>query len=89
MLVRYFAAARAAAGVEEEHHDLPDDTTLDGLVAAILAVDRRVERSIGAFSLAVVIDRSSFLRNEVALRDHRAKLSTGDVVDVLPPFAGG
>ena len=89
MLVRYFAAACAAAGVEEEHHDLPEGTTLDGLIAAILAVDRRVERSIGTFSLAMVIDRSSFLRNEVALRDHSAKLSTGDVVDVLPPFAGG
>jgi molybdopterin converting factor small subunit len=37
----------------------------------------------------MIIDRSSFLRNGVALRDHGAKLSTGDVVDVLPPFAGG
>jgi len=85
MLVRYFAAACAAPGVEEEHHDLPEGTALDGLIAAILAVDRRIERSTGNFSLAMIIDRSSFLRNG----DHGAKLSTGDVVDVLPPFAGG
>ena len=89
MLVGYTAAACAAAGVEEEHHDLPEGTTLGGLIAAILAVDRRIEGSTGNFSLAMVVDRSSFLRNEVALRDHGAKLSTGDVVDVLPPFAGG
>jgi molybdopterin converting factor small subunit len=89
MLVRYFAAACAAAGVEEEHHDLPEGTALDGLIAALLAVDRRIERSSGNFSLAMIIGRSSFLRNGVALREHGAKLGTGDVVDVLPPFAGG
>jgi len=49
MLVRYFSAACAAAGVEEEHHDLPEGTALDGLIAALLAVDRRIERSSGNF----------------------------------------
>jgi hypothetical protein len=44
-----FAAACAAAGVEEEHHDLPEGTALDGLIAALLAVDRRIERSSGNF----------------------------------------
>lgn len=89
MLVRYFAGACAAAGVEEEHLDLPDGTTLEGLIAAMLAVERSGERSAGTHSLAAVIPRCSFLLNEVALRDRSAAISPGDVVDVLPPFAGG
>ncbi len=55
MLVRYFAAACAAAGVQEEHLDLPEGTTLEGLVAAMLAVERSVERSAGTHSLARII----------------------------------
>lgn len=42
MLVRYFAAACAAAGVQEEHLDVPDGTTLDGLIAVMLTVDRGI-----------------------------------------------
>lgn len=89
MLVRYFAAAAAATGVNEEHFDLPEGTTLEGLVAAMLAVERSVERSAGTHSLAGVIPRCSFLRNQTALRDRSAALKPGDVIDVLPPFAGG
>lgn len=88
MLVRYFAAARAAAGVEEEHYDLPEGTGLDGLIAAVLAVERP-EPPAGTPPLARIISRSSFLRNEVAVRDRSAPLGADDVVDVLPPFAGG
>jgi len=88
LLVRYFAAARAAAGVEEEHHDLPDGTSLDGLIAAVLAVERP-EPPAGTPPLARIISRSSFLRNEIAVRDHSAALGADGVVDVLPQFAGG
>lgn len=88
MLVRYFAAARAAAGVEEERHDLPDGTSLDGLIAAVLAVERP-DPPAGTPPLGRIIQRSSFLRNEIAVRDHSAALGADDVVDVLPPFAGG
>lgn len=87
MLVRYFAAACAAAGVEEEYLDVPDGTTLDGLIAVMLTADRGTAGA--GLSLAEVITRSTFLRNEVTLRDRGAALSAGDVVDVLPPFAGG
>ena len=38
--VRYFAAARAAAGVEEERFDLPTGATVASLAAGVLAVDR-------------------------------------------------
>jgi molybdopterin converting factor small subunit len=36
-----------------------------------------------------VIARSSFLRNEVACKDRQAPLKATDVIDILPPFAGG
>ncbi|GAA4041668.1 MULTISPECIES: MoaD/ThiS family protein [Arthrobacter] len=88
MLVRYFAAARAAAGLEEEHHDLPEGTSLEGLLTVLLAVERP-EPPAGTPPLARIISRSSFLRNEVAVRDRSAPLGADDVVDVLPPFAGG
>jgi sulfur-carrier protein len=86
--VRYFAAARAAAGMEEEHFDLADGSTVASLVAAILAVERP-EPPAGTPPLARILSRSSFLLNEVAVRNHSAALKPGDVVDVLPPFAGG
>jgi len=86
--VRYFAAARAAAGMDEEKFDLADGATLAGLLEAILAVDRP-EPPAGTPPLARILSRSSFLLNEVAVRNPAAPLSVDDVVDVLPPFAGG
>jgi molybdopterin synthase sulfur carrier subunit len=88
MNVRYFAAARAAAGLEEEKFDLPEGTTVAGLLDAVLAVERP-EPPAGTPPLPRVLSRSSFLLNEVAVRDHSVVLKADDVVDVLPPFAGG
>ena len=88
MNVRYFAAARAAAGVDEERFDLSDGDTLASLLEAILAVERP-EPAAGTPPLARILSRSSFLLNEVAVRNHAAALTQADVVDVLPPFAGG
>ncbi|MCU1512272.1 MAG: MoaD/ThiS family protein [Arthrobacter sp.] len=88
MNVRYFAAARAAAGVEEERFDLSDGDTLAALFEAILAVERP-DPPAGTPPLARILSRSSFLLNEVAVRNHSASLKPDDVVDVLPPFAGG
>lgn len=88
MNVRYFAAARAAAGLDEEKFDLADGATLAGLLEAILAVERP-EPPAGTPPLARILARSSFLLNEVAVRNGAAALSADDVVDVLPPFAGG
>jgi molybdopterin synthase sulfur carrier subunit len=39
--------------------------------------------------LANILARSSYLRNEVALRDIHEPLGRADVIDILPPFAGG
>jgi molybdopterin synthase sulfur carrier subunit len=83
VLVRFFGAARAAAGVDEER--LPGGRTLDSLLHDL----RDRPSAAGAPSFTRVIDRSSFLLNEVALRDRSTVLSDGDVLDILPPFAGG
>ncbi len=88
MNVRYFAAARAAAGLEEEKFDLPEGTTVAGLLDAVLAVERP-EPPAGTPPLPRVLSRSSFLLNEVAVRDRSTVVGPDDVVDVLPPFAGG
>ena len=88
MNVRYFAAARAAAGVDEESFDLPSEATVADLLQAIIAVDRALPPA-GTPPLQRILSRSSFLLNEVAVRDHTTVLNAGDVVDVLPPFAGG
>ena len=81
MLVRYFAGARAAAGVPEE--PLPSDSpvTLDELVVAL--TDRHGQR------LATVLKAASFLVDGLAWHDRREPLPAGATVDVLPPFAGG
>ncbi|XAS68841.1 MoaD/ThiS family protein [Micrococcaceae bacterium Sec5.7] len=88
MNVRYFAAARSAAGVEEERFDLPAGASVESLLAAVLGVERP-EPPTGTPPLARILARSSFLLNEVAVRDRSQVLRPGDVVDVLPPFAGG
>ena len=78
ILVRYFAAARAAAGCPEEKIAA---ATLDDLVATIGA--RHGQR------LTTVVGACSFLIDGVANHDRRAALPAGATVDVLPPFAGG
>jgi molybdopterin synthase sulfur carrier subunit len=79
--LRYWAAARAAAGVAAE-------TTSAPTLAAALeeARGRHDER------FATVLARCSFVvdGDPVGGRDHRAvRLAEGGLVDVLPPFAGG
>ena len=88
MYVRYFAAARAAAGMDEEHFELPAGSTVESLLAAVLDVERP-EPPAGTPPLDRILARSSLLLNEVAVRDRATVLAAGDVVDVLPPFAGG
>jgi molybdopterin converting factor small subunit len=78
--VRYFAAARAAAGVETETVGVPAGSTVDDLV------DQLSSRSS---KLAAVLERCSFLCDGIAVRDRAKRLETNQTVDVLPPFAGG
>ena len=79
--VRYFAAARAAAGVETEDVDVPPGATVDILLKTV--------RASHGDELGRVLDRCSFLLDEVAVRDRDLPLHDGALVDVLPPFAGG
>ncbi|MDG4822117.1 MoaD/ThiS family protein [Asanoa sp. WMMD1127] len=77
--VRFFAGARAAAGVAET--SVAAGLTQDGFVAVL--ADRHGER------LASVLKAASFLVDGVAWRDGQRPLPAGAEVDVLPPFAGG
>ena len=80
--VRYWAAARSAAGLAEEPFDA---ATLGDLVAQITAKNDNPD-------LAGVLRRSSFLVDgrPAGTRDPRTvELPDGFTVEVLPPFAGG
>ena len=76
--VRYFAGARAAAGVDTETRTA---ATLEELVGQL--VDTHGER------LERVLTACSFLVDGTSARDRALTLAPGAVVDVLPPFAGG
>ncbi len=78
--VRYFAAARAAAGVEAETLVVRPGTTVAELVERLAVRGSR---------LATVLNRCSYLCEGIAVRDETAALRPGDTIDVLPPFAGG
>ncbi|MEV3902672.1 MoaD/ThiS family protein [Mycobacterium sp. NPDC050551] len=78
--VRYFAAARAAAGVEEEPLELAAGTTVAALTDVL---------SGRGEDLARVLARCSYLVDGIAVRDQTIALRNAQTVDVLPPFAGG
>jgi molybdopterin synthase sulfur carrier subunit len=78
--VRFFAAARAAAGNEEETIRIQPGTTISKLV------DKLGDRDA---NLAKVLMRCSFLCDGVAVRDADMALNNAQTIDVLPPFAGG
>lgn len=78
--VRYFAAARAAAGVEYEAVEMADTATVADLVDVLRARGPELTR---------VLARCSYLRDGIAVRDIRTPLCPAQTIDVLPPFAGG
>lgn len=78
--VRYFAAARAAAGAESETLTVRPDATVAELIDNLAGRDAR---------LAKVLSRCCYLCAGVAVRDNSATLRADDTIDVLPPFAGG
>ncbi len=76
--VRYFAGARAVAGVDSE---LRSAGSLGELIGQLVSAHGdRLER---------VLTACSFLVDGTSTRDRATALSPGSVVDVLPPFAGG
>jgi molybdopterin converting factor small subunit len=104
--IRYFAAARAAAGVTEEQlsvptqgdaHDGPggrlrsEPLTTGHSVPAASTVGEVLDAAADRHgpSLARVLVRCSFLLNEVAVHGRQTPVLDGQVLDILPPFAGG
>ena len=80
--MRYWAAAKEAAGVAEQR--LTADTLATALAQAV--------ETEGAERLRAVLARSSFLidGDPVGLRAADSiVLRDGNVIEVLPPFAGG
>ena len=78
ILIRYWAGAKAAAGVESEEIEAPT-------VAA--ALSQAIGTSRG--ELARVIERSSLLLDGVVVHERTMTLTDGQTLEVLPPFAGG
>ncbi|MFJ2025871.1 MoaD/ThiS family protein [Streptomyces sp. NPDC087897] len=79
--IRYWAAAKAAAGTAEEPY-----------AAATLAEALAAVRERHPGELSQVLLRCSFLvdGNPVGSRGHETvRLAEGGTVEVLPPFAGG
>jgi molybdopterin synthase sulfur carrier subunit len=79
--IRYWAAAKAAAGTAEEPY------TAENLAEALAAV-----RLSHPGELSLVLRRCSFLVDgaPVGTRGHETvRLAEGGTVEVLPPFAGG
>jgi molybdopterin converting factor small subunit len=78
--VRYFAAARAAAGSDSEQLSVHPGATVSELVDGLAGRNPQLAR---------VLARCSYLCDGVAVRDKAQPLQAGTTIDVLPPFAGG
>ncbi|PYY61444.1 MoaD/ThiS family protein [Curtobacterium sp. MCSS17_011] len=76
--IRFFAAARAAVGVDSLTTTGP---TIDGALREIDAADPS--------RWSALQERCSYLVDGVTTRDRATSLSGVEVVDVMPPFAGG
>jgi len=76
--LRYFAAAAEAAGTTQEVMGGDD-------VAAVLAATCATHGP----RMSHVVGHSSLLLDGRYVSDHDTPLAATDVLDVLPPFAGG
>lgn len=79
LTVRYWAGARAAAGVPADELPVPTPATV-GALAEVL-VSRQA-------ALGPVLAVASILVNGLTSAPEAA-VAAGDLVEVLPPFAGG
>jgi molybdopterin converting factor small subunit len=84
--VRYWAAARAAAGVERDELPAPEGTTLADVLAGVrrLHADRPRLAEVVAVCSVLVGERPVGTSDPASVQ-----LRSGDVVELLPPFAGG
>lgn len=75
--VRYWAGAKAAAGIPEE---VVSGATVAELIDQVTATRPAV---------AAVLTRCSYLLEGTAVHDLQTPISEGMTLEVLPPFAGG
>ena len=77
--VTYFAAIRDAAGTAEERVELPEGSTVDGLLREL----HRAHPALGALAGDTLVSVNRGLgAGAMVLRD-------GDAVALFPPLAGG
>ena len=76
-IVNFYAAARAACGVSEAQID---GATLGEVIASASKEHPQ---------LIAILPACSYLLNGAAESNNDAKVSAGDVIDILPRFAGG
>lgn len=78
--VRYFAAAREAAGVDSSALTLKTGATVDDAIEELCGQSDK---------MILVLQKCSFLCDGVAVRDRTTVLRPHQTLDVLPPFSGG
>jgi sulfur-carrier protein len=84
--LRYWAAAKEAAGVGEQ------TVTADTLAAALTVAPAGLSGARPPGRLESVLARSAFLIDGTPVGQRAAEsvqLAEGNVIEVLPPFAGG
>jgi molybdopterin converting factor small subunit len=86
VLVRYWAAARAAAGVDSDRVDVGAGTTLAAVLAEVRSrhADRPKLPDVVAVCSVLVGDRPVGATDPA-----HVTVAPGDTVELLPPFAGG
>ena len=84
--VRYWAAARAAAGVESDVVAVPDGATLADVLVAV----RRLHEDRPGLDKVLAVCSVLVGERPVGTADPaEVHLGAGDTVELLPPFAGG
>ena len=81
--IRYWAAAKEAAGVAEESVEAATLRDALNTAVAIRKPDKRLEAVIGRSSFLVTADPVGRSARESIVLDE------GAMIEVLPPFAGG
>jgi len=77
--VRYFAAHKDLAGVPEETIDLPEGTTVQGLVEVLMGLHPRLEE----------LRRDTMVSVNRGVGSRGIVLEEGDDVALFPPIQGG
>ena len=78
--VRFFAAARAAAGSDSQTLTLRPGSTVADAIRELSDQSEKIE---------LVLRKCAYLCDGVAVRDRGTVLLAHQTLDVLPPFAGG